>query len=105
MRYERCERVRRLDSIFGGFLAFYPLSSAHTSYTVRPLNDSILPPQTYIMAATGPTPESPHGTLLDKLGPSLVSPVIAASAILQLCFNHRLRSFAAGYKVCGNTAA
>ena len=52
---------------------------------------------TYLIAATGPTPESPHGTLLDKLGRSLVSPVITASAILQL---YCLRSFVGGYKMC-----
>ena len=101
-------RVRASAQVASKFLVgFYPSSllppfiRPFTSYIVRPLNDSILPPnQTYLIAATGPTPESPHGTLPDKFGRLLVSLVITPSTILQLYFNHRLPSFACAYKVC-----
>ena len=101
-------RVRASAQVESKFLVGFYLSSLlphfirpFTSYIVRPLNDSILPPnQTYLIAATGPTPESPHGTLPDKFGRLFVSLVITPSTILQLYFNHRLRSFACAYKVC-----
>ena len=101
-------RVRASAQVESKFLVGFYLSSLlppfirpFTSYIVRPLNDSILPPnQTYLIAATGPTPESPHGTLLDKFRRLLVSLVITPTTILQLYFNHRLRSFACAYKVC-----
>ena len=101
-------RVRASAQVESKFLVGFYLCSLlphfirpFTSYIVRPLNDSILPPnQTHLIATTGPTPESPHGTLLDKFGRLLVSLIITPSTILQLYFNHHLWSFTCVYKVC-----
>lgn len=54
------------------------------------------PDQTYLIAATGPTPAPTHLLLLEKL----VSPVFTASTVLQLYFNHRSRTYVGSYKVC-----
>ena len=51
------------------------------------------PNQTYLILSTEPIPKSPHGTF-DNLGRLLISPVITASAILQLYFILHLWLFA-----------